>query len=255
MKKVIALLLMMSIFGVHAQSIANYTISNQLIKGMRKEQVRIDYSRSYMGMSMNYQCVSMRALMLKLGIKRNTIVELIAKDNFSVYVPSNLFFESSKNKSLSYLAIEPGGGWPPLKNGTDSSAGPYQVIWTNPSYSHISDEYWAWSVTHIAVHKTYPRDKLMPPPKTNNKNIKLGHKIYISHCASCHAINKFGKAVIGPNLGDSHNPLDYYPKHSELKAFIRNPNQFRPGRMSGSSTAGMNKKELNALISYFEFIK
>ena len=257
MKKILALILTMSAFGIHAHAIASYAISNQLIKGIQKEQVRMDYSRSYMGKIMDYQCVPMRSIMLKLGVKKNAIVELIAKDNFSVYVPANLFFESSKSKSIPYLAIEPtqDRGWPRLKNGTSSSAGPYQIIWTNPSYSHISDEYWAWSVTNITIHKTYPQDKLMPLPKTNNQNIKLGHKIYISHCASCHAINKFGNAVIGPNLGNPHNPLDYYPKHSDLKAFIRNPNKFRPGRMSGSSKAGMNNKELNALISYFEFIK
>lgn len=254
MKKIILIFCLIS-FEVSAQPVANYTLSKEFINGIRKEYIHMDYSRSYMGMNMTYRCILMKSLLMKLGVKKDFIVELIAKDNFSVYVPAYLFLQASDNESIAYLAIEPDNGWPKLNNGTNSSAGPYQVIWTNPNYSHISDEYWAWSVTHIAIHKDYPEKELMPPPKTNDGNIKLGHQIYISHCASCHAINKVGKAVIGPDLGASHNPLDYYPERSALKAFIRNPNKFRSGRMSGSTKTGLSDSELAALIDYFEFIK
>lgn len=242
-------------FKTSAHPIANYKLSKDVIAGIRKENILMDYSRSYMGMDMTYRSILMKSLLMKLGVQKDFIVELIAKDNFAVYVPAHLFFQTSVKGSIAYLAIEPKKNWPKLHNGTNDSAGPYQVIWTNPSYSHISDEYWAWSVTHIAIHKTYPENELMPPPKTNDDHIKLGHDIYISHCASCHAIDNLGKGVIGPDLGGSHNPLNYYPKRSELKAFIRNPNKFRPGRMSGSSKAGMSDNELSALIDYFEFIK
>jgi mono/diheme cytochrome c family protein len=254
MKKILVIFCFIC-FKVSAQPIANYTLSQSLIKNIKKENINMNYSRSYMGMDMNYMAVPMKPLLTKLGVKEDYIVELIAKDNFSVFVPAYLFLQTSENHSIAYLAIEPKEGWPKLNNGTNDSAGPYQVIWTNPSYSHISDEYWAWSVTRIAIHATYPENELMPPPKTKDAHIKHGHQIYISHCASCHAINGVGKAVIGPDLGASHNPLNYYPKRSELKAFIRNPNKFRKGRMSSSSKAGMSDNELNALIDYFEFIK
>ena len=96
---------------------------------------------------------------------------------------------------------------------------------------------------------------MISPPQTNNLSIKRGYHIYISHCASCHTINHIGKAIIGPDLGKEQNPLNYYSNRSDLKAFIRNPNKFRPGRMSGSSKVGMNDKELNNLIDYFSYIK
>lgn len=240
---------------LYAQPIAIYSLSKDDFNILNTKNISMNYSRAYLGKTMTYKSILMKTLLIKIGVKKEHIVELIAKDNFSVYVPAYLFFRTSKDTSVAYLAKEPKENWPKLNNGTNSTAGPFQVIWTDPSYSHISDEYWAWSVTNIAIHKSYPKKKLMPPPKTKDEKIKLGHRIYVSHCASCHTINKIGKAVIGPDLGYLHNPLDYYPNRSELKVFIRNPNKFRAGRMSGSSKAGMNDQELSALIDYFEYLK
>lgn len=240
--------------NVYAQPLSIHPLSQENLDALEKYNISMDYSRAYLGKPMTYKSILMKSLLTQWGVKKEHVVELIAKDNFSVFVPAYLFFQTGKKDSIAYLALEPKECWPKLNNGTNSSAGPFQVIWTKPNYSHISDEYWAWSVTNIAIHKTYPKGSLAPPPHTNNQSIKHGYHIYISHCASCHTINNLGKATIGPDLGKEKNPVNCYPDISDLKAFIRNPNKFRPGRMSGSSKVGMNDRELNYLIDYFSYL-
>lgn len=238
-----------------ALAFQRYQITEALLKPLPHKIVKMDYSRAYMGKTMAYECVSMQSLLKKLHVKKTNIIELIAKDNFSVYVPAHLFFETDpKQHSIGYLAIEPKTFWPKLFNNIGDTAGPYQVIWTHPEISHISDEYWAWSVTNIAIHQTFPKDMLIPAPKTKRSSVLKGHQLYISHCAACHNIDNIGKAVIGPDLSGKNAPFTAYPSRQKLAAFIRNPNQFRSGRMSGSSIEGLPDQQLENLIDYFEFL-
>ena len=237
------------------EAFQRYAITEALLKPLPHKTVTMDYSRAYMGKVMTYHCVSMKSLLEKLHAKETDVIELIAKDDFSVYVPSRLFFETDpKQHSIGYLAIEPKTTWPKLWNDTGETAGPYQVIWTHPEVSHISDEYWAWSVTSIAIHPSLPKDMIIPAPETERSSVLRGHQIYISHCAACHNIDNIGKAVIGPDLSGKNAPLTAYPSRQQLAAFIRNPNQFRSGRMSGSSFEGLPNEELENLIDYFEFL-
>lgn len=238
-----------------AAAFQRYAITEALLKPLPHKTVVMDYSRAYMGKKMDYQCVSMKSLLEKLRVKKANVIELIAKDNFSVYVPAYLFFETDpKQHSIGYLAIEPKTSWPKLFNDTGDSAGPYQVIWTDPELSHISDEYWAWSVTNLVIHQTFPKDMVIAAPQTKQESVLKGHQIYISHCAACHNINHIGKAVIGPDLSGKNAPFTAYPSRKKLVAFIRNPNQFRSGRMSGSSLEGLPNEQLENLMDYFEFL-
>lgn len=250
-------LLLISLWsGIFAQPFVKFTLSNKLLAIYPTQTVSMGYSRAYPHKKMDYQSILMKTLLTQLKVKQTDVIELIAKDNFSVYVPANLLLQTNSNKnSIAYLAIEPKSSWPKLNNDTNDSAGPYQVIWTNPELSHISDEYWAWSVTDIAIHKTFPKHMIISSPQTENRSVLKGYQIYISHCAACHNINHVGKAVIGPDIGGSKNPLWIYKTKQKLAAFIRNPNQFRPGRMSGSSKAGLTDDQLDNLIDYFAFLK
>lgn len=148
-----------------------------------------------------------------------------------------------------------------MSNNTNTTAGPYAILWTNPERSYISDEYWAWSVVKIIEHQHIDDSIVISepthiPPKTR-KRVSNGYHIYVSHCSSCHTIKDIGKATIGPDLVHPKTVFDYYPEKKQLKQFIRNPQSVRKiqnARMSGSSNIGLSDADLEDLILYFEFI-
>lgn len=232
-------------------------LNQALLNKIGIEAVNMDYSRAYPKKMMHFQAVNLCALLKSMPMKPNGIIEWVAKDNFSVFIPSKLFMHCDKHQSIPYLAIEGKDKWPLLKNGTNSTAGPYAILWTNPSRSHISNEYWAWSVTKAIIHPSIPKGKIYPPPKTTNASIINGYQMYISRCASCHSINRIGIGQIGPDFGAPYNPVQLYPKRETLMRFIRNPKAVKypvKVRMSGSGKDSLSDRELNDLVNYFEFL-
>ena len=66
-------------------------------------------------------------------------------------------------------------------NNTNTTAGPFDVIWVHPEKSYISNEYWAWSVVKIIIHKKLNSKIFMAEPATRDAHIKRGFEIYVSH--------------------------------------------------------------------------
>lgn len=233
-------------------------LSNAILNSLPLKRIKMNYSRAYPAVEMDYKGIRLCDLLKGYAIDSRHLLEFIAKDNFSVLIPAKYALNCRKNASIGYLVIEPESGWPKLFNHTNTTAGPYAVIWTNPERSVISDEYWAWSVTRIVEHKKANEKIVIGPPDTKKKPVLKGYAIYVSHCSSCHTINHKGKASIGPDFTSPNNPLDYYPDTRQLKKFIRNPESVRKlakGRMSGSSYAGLKDNDLEDLIRYFGWLK
>jgi cytochrome c2 len=231
------------------------------LNNLSLKNIRMDYSRAYPGVMMDYYGIRLCDLLSDYSINSRHTLEFIAKDNFSVLIEAKYALDCDDKASIAYLVIEPDHKWPILFNHTNTTAGPYAIIWTNPERSYISDEYWAWSVIKIVEHTVVDKSIVIEPPKDipqfRKKQILNGYKVYISHCSSCHTINHKGKASIGPDLTSPKNPFDYYPDIHQLKQFIRDPQSVRQipnGRMSGSSYIGLNDDDLDDLISYFKFI-
>lgn len=236
-------------------------LTNKQLHSLRLEMLEMDYSRAYPNQKMTYETIRLCDLLKSYEIKPSNVLEFVAEDHFSVLVPAKKVLDCKKNASIAYLAIEPNKKWPILFNHTNTSAGPYAVIWTHPERSYISDEYWAWSVVKIIEHQAIDESIVISPPsnltKKNKKRVLNGYRIYVSHCSSCHTINHIGKATIGLDLTQPKTIFAYYPDKNKLKQFIRNPESVRKipnGRMSGSSYAGLNDSDLEDLIYYFEFV-
>lgn len=224
--------------------------------------ISMNYSRAYPKQNMNYRTIRFCDLLSSWHLTGQETIELISTDQFSVLVPARYLLNCKAQDSIAYLAIEPKSKWPILFNGTHTTAGPYSVIWTNPKWSYISDEYWAWSVNKVKILKPQSHATAIAPPKlaktAKNHAVLNGYKQYISHCASCHTINHIGKASIGPDLTPPHSPLDLYPNHKNLMKFIRDPAAMRypkPTRMSGSTKTGLHDDDLKDLIAYFNYMK
>ncbi len=160
-------------------------------------------------------------------------------------------------KKLS-LAIEPDKRWPIIDNHTQTTAGPYEIIWLHPERSYISDEYWAWSVVSIKISNKMDYKEVMAPPETKNKAIINGYGFYISHCEGCHTLNHVGKSHIGPDLNCPKNPWEYYTDEKILKQFIRDPKSVRNlanSRMSGSSKQFLSDNDLNDLLQFYNYMQ
>lgn len=237
---------------------SQYFSRSMLLNSSEIEQITIDYNRAYPGKRMIFSSIKICSLIKSYYIQSNDMLEFISTDGFYVYVPANKVLPCQKNASIAYLAIEPKEKWPLLSNQTGTTAGPFDVIWKDPERSYISNEYWAWSVNKIVVHKELDKDTLKLEPTVKNKQLLHGFNLYISHCAGCHTINHLGKAVIGPDLNYPKNPVEYYPDDKVLKQFIRNPQSIRKienDRMSGTSEDTLNDGDLNDLISYFHYME
>ncbi|WP_454783234.1 c-type cytochrome [Legionella sp. WA2022007384] len=230
---------------------------DELLSHRDLTQVTINNDRAYPNKVMHHKAIPLCKLLASLHIGKQDIIELIAKDNFHVYVPAHKIMDCSKNASIAMLAIEPKSRWPIIDNHTGLTAGPYEIIWLYPERSYISPEYWAWSVTSIKVTPELNYLHVLSPPKTTNASIANGYKIYISHCEGCHRINKVGKSDIGPDLNCPKNPLDYYPDITQLKKFIRDPKSVRSlpqGRMTGSDKQSLSDKDMDDLIKFFSYM-
>ncbi|MFJ1267541.1 cytochrome c [Legionella lytica] len=220
--------------------------------------VTINNDRAYPNQIMSHRGIPLCKLLKPYVDSSNKIIEFIAKDDFHVYVPMQKIMDCSKQSSIGMLVIEPESKWPIIDNHTGTTAGPYEIIWLYPKRSYISNEYWAWSVVTIKIMKAHDYKYLLPAPKTTDKSIINGHKIYISHCEGCHTMNHIGKSKIGPDLNCSKNPWDYYPDRVVLKKFIREPKSVRilpKGRMSGSDFISLSENDLNDLINFFAVMK
>jgi len=228
-----------------------------LLNSLGIDTVSMDYSRAYPKRMMHYRAVNLCKLLSKVPMRKTEVIEWVAEDNFSVFIPTELFMDCEKQQSIPYLAIEGKEKWPQLSNGTNSTAGPYAIIWTNPAAAHISNEYWAWSVTKAIVHPAIPKGKIYPPPKTANTSIANGYQMYVSRCASCHTIDGKGVGKIGPDLGGPFNPVQLYPKRNTLRRFIRNPAAVKypvKVRLSGTGKDSLSDGELTDLLNYFDYL-
>jgi cytochrome c2 len=261
----IRLLLLISIFAslsaaaaqpvltISTQSISKRYSRSSLMRSQALEQVRINDNRAYPGKEMVLAAVKLCELLKSYPIKASYMIELIAADGFSVYVPAAKIKACNNQSAIAYIAIEPDTKWPLLDNGTNTTAGPFDVIWVHAKKSYISNEYWAWSVVQIKIHQKPDKDLLNLKPANASKQVEHGYEIYISHCAGCHTINHIGKATIGPDLKEPKTPFDYYPEDKQLKKFIRDPQSIRSGRMSGSGEDFLNESDLDGLIAYLRY--
>lgn len=237
------------------------SFSTQQLRHFPLTQIEMDYNRAYPGTKMMYTSVRLCDLLKPYRINPAHFLEFIAADHFSVLIPASKILNCKKKGSVAYLAIEPDKKWPVLFNHTNTTAGPYAVIWTYPERASISDEYWAWSVVKIIEHDRVDDSIVISQPAhlpaTIKKRVLNGYATYVSHCSSCHTIKQIGKATIGPDLIYPKTIFDYYPDRKQLKQFIRDPQSVRNfpnSRMSGSSYIGLSEADLDDLIYYLDWM-
>jgi len=244
---------------IETTTIKKIFTSQQLLADKRVEKINLLNSRAYPHTLMKFNAIKLCDLLRPFHVHYQDMIELIAIDDFVAVVPASKILSCHPNQAIAMLAIESlTHPWPKLKYNNsnqnhpdEGTAGPYQVIWLHPEKSYISNEYWAWKVNKIKIHKRAEDAIDLPRPTVKNKHIQNGYHMYVSHCMACHTLHHIGKAKIGPDL--SKNTFETFENDEKLRKFIRDPQSVRPknnDRMSGTDESSLSNTDLNDLILY-----
>ncbi|MEO7163207.1 MAG: cytochrome c [Bdellovibrionia bacterium] len=192
----------------------------------------VEKDPAYEGKKMTYQAVPIHSLFegLKVSPTKEGTILYRCLDGFSSAISMERLLNSSPDKSIAYLAIEPETKWPkmPDKPG-DQTPGPFYVVWSNPGASQINSEEWPFQVIGFEVKKSmqesYPN--IFPEAGLDeNSPVRKGFKVFTQVCFNCHTMNLQGESHVGPDLNNPMNPTEYF-KEGILKTFVRDPKSVR----------------------------
>lgn len=224
--------------------------TSELLKHPKARDIEIVDDVSYKR-TMQYRAVPISELLS--DVTPGDHLQAVALDGFAAELPAAILLASEGAKA--WLAIEdPQHPWPPLAKGKPS-AGPFYLVWTDPSASQIGPEQWTYQVARIRqlapVEQRFPA--LLPAPDANPE-IRAGFAAYQKNCMACHRLNGAGDAEFGPDLNIPHNPTEYF-NGEFLRQYIRDPQSLRrwpQGRMPGFSEQTISGVELEQLIGYLQ---
>jgi mono/diheme cytochrome c family protein len=203
--------------------------------------------------AMHYRAIPLKALLK--GTSAQDALLFVATDGFAAEIPAALIQKA--HGSEAWLAIEePTQPWPSLGQGK-GDAGPFYVVWTDPTSMKIGPEQWPYQLATIRrlapVAQRFPAirpDPSLPP----GSQVRQGFAVFQRTCFACHTLNGQGDARLGPDLNIPHNPTEYL-RADLLRAYIRDPQSLRrwpQARMPGFNQQMLSDDELNALLAYLQ---
>ncbi|HEY2772586.1 MAG TPA: cytochrome c [Candidatus Binatia bacterium] len=211
---------------------------------------------AYAGASRSYSVVPAHSLFDGMDVPGDAVIDFQCLDGFAAALSRDRLLNDSPSRSIAYLAIEdPAHPWPPLKDDSGPSAGPFYLVWQSPQLSGIAREEWPFQLSGFAVKgslaSVYP--KIQPDPSlAAGDPARRGLSVFARNCFACHKLNREGSSDIGPDLNVPMNPTEYLAEPA-LRRLVRNPQDLRAwsmSRMVGFSPAVLGDADLDDLVAY-----
>ena len=139
------------------------------------------------------------------------------------------------------------GGFDPIDY-RQADPAPFYVIWQGAGEKDVVRYPWPYQLAEIElvrVEERFPR--AVPPGVAPDSLARRGFDVFRRSCLQCHAINGEGGRV-GPELNVPQSIVAYRPE-AQLRAFIRDPQQFRYTQMPANPQ--LTDADLDALLAYF----
>jgi mono/diheme cytochrome c family protein len=130
--------------------------------------------------------------------------------------------------------------------------GPYYVVWSGPGQDDPHRYPWPYQLAAIeiaAFETRYPHT--LPKGAPAGSPAWTGFAVFRAECVACHAINGEG-GTIGPELNVPKSIVEYRPV-AQIKAFIRDPSQFRYTSMPANPH--LTPAQLDGLVAYFSAMR
>ncbi|MDP3278909.1 MAG: cytochrome c [Deltaproteobacteria bacterium] len=169
---------------------------------------------------------------------------LRAQDGYTVPIDGSRLLEGGAHLAFEDLEVP---GWEPI-GPRRSNPGPFYLVWSEATQRDLETHPRPWQLASIEIASfasvfphTVPGDVAASSPTMN------GFHIFARECVRCHAINREG-GRIGPELNVPQNITEYRPI-AQIRAYIRNPLQFRYGAMPAHPH--LSEANLDELIAYF----
>ncbi len=229
--------------------------TDQLLKRPDKIDLTIPLL-NYPGESFTVSAVPLRNLLREAKITDEHFVIFKCFDGFSGILDRNFLLEEGPNRSEAFLAIEGPTEWPklPKAKGEGKSAGPFYLVWKQPELSGIPPEYWPYQLSGLTFEKNLKAIFPKIYPKTSQKEVLDGFKVFQDHCMACHSINHQGTAKLGPDLNLPMNPTEYLQPKA-LRKFLKDPTSVRVWqgmKMKWGKAEELSEQDISHLIHYLE---
>ncbi|WP_293855271.1 cytochrome c [uncultured Alsobacter sp.] len=182
-------------------------------------------------------------------------LEVQASDGFTSQIPMALVRKGAQGGSVAYMAVEdPAKPWQPLPKGT-GTAGPFYLVWQNPTLSGITSEQWPWQVaTIVGVESPAHRWPQIAVAAGVGAAARHGQDVFVAQCMPCHRMKGGGSADVGPDLGRPM-PAAAYLTEAGLRALIRDPKAVRTWpqqQMVGFDRSMLSDADLDAVVAYLQ---
>ncbi len=174
---------------------------------------------------------------------------LRARDGYTVPISGQRLLEGG-----AYIAFEDldhPGSWDPI-GPQRADPGPFYLVWRESNQCDLETHPrpWQLAVLEIARYETvFPHS--VPAGVAESSETYLGFQRFSSLCIRCHAINREGGRV-GPELNVPQNITEYRPIE-QIRAYIRNPLQFRYGNMPAHPS--LDDTALDQLVAYLTHMR
>ena len=206
---------------------------------------------------MSYRAVQVASLLAGMTLPPDSVIEAVALDGFVAQLPPDLMLNTDNSKAVAWLAIEPADHpWPPIP-GSDTSAGPFYIVWTGAEVGSIRSEQWPYHVAKL-VSQPSPASRwpalAVSSALPSTDPARAGEVLFAVQCLPCHKLNGAGASDVGPDLNLPQNPTEYLTPQG-LHDVIRDPRAVRAWpamTIPAFPPDHLSEREIGLLIAYLK---